>query len=256
MQQLNLARVQFRMAVAVLRRWRQQFCSTIELRIYSTHLLERNDLAVKAPTISKDSWSNLEAFDSHNGWVSRDVFLKEAKTRLANGEHVYTIAENGRLVHYGWAAAPVAHRYIPDAGQFAEFPGDSVYLYDFFTHPECRNRGIFQNSLKQILREWGATLRFEEAFIGVDSANGPSRRAIEKIGFSYRFSLFQQWRWFRVKRWSTTKPSRGENVSLHLRGVRRPDNPQEVPREQRRIGDIAIVEPVDVDSSSRVTYIK
>jgi hypothetical protein len=195
-----------------LRRWKRQIYSTTDLRIYSMSLREEVVASANAPVFCKDSWKDLEAFDAQHGWVSRDVFLADAKTRLANGEHVYTLAENGRLVHYGWAVGPVERRYIPDVDQFAEFPADSVYVYDFFTHPECRNRGIYQHSLRQILRELGASLTFEQAFIGVESANSPSRRAIEKIGFIYRFSLFHRWRLFRVQRWLVKAPSHDEGL--------------------------------------------
>jgi RimJ/RimL family protein N-acetyltransferase len=171
------------------------------MRIYSAHFTEREYPALNAPLICKDSWSDLEAFDTHNHWLARDVFLAKAEARLANGEHVYTIVENERLVRYGWIAAPAVGHYILEVGQFVEFPADSVYLYDFFTHPEYRNRGFYQSSLQQILRELRTTSAFKEAYIGVDLGNVPSRRAIEKIGFSYCYSLFQEWRWHRVQRW-------------------------------------------------------
>ncbi len=193
---------EIRRAVSVLRRWKRQMYSTIELRIYAMHVKERLDTSSDTPEFCKDNWNDLEAFDAQHGWVTRDLFLADAKMRLANGEHVYTLAENGRLIHYGWATGPVARRHIPDVDQVAEFPTDSAYLYDFFTHPECRNRGIYQTSLKKILGELRTTSAVEEAYIGVESSNNPSRRAIEKIGFSYRFSLFQQWRLFRLRRWS------------------------------------------------------
>lgn len=186
---------------SLLRDLKNRIYSTTETRIYACHKAAIGAKSLKSHPIRKDHWADLEKFDQHSGWVTRAKFLAEAESRLLAGEHVYTIVENGCLLHYGWLVVPAETRYILEADQIVHFPPDSAYAYDFFTHPNARNQGLYQSSLWHILRHVTRTTELRDLYIAVGS-HGPSRYVVEKLGFRYCRSLFVKWRWGRAKRWN------------------------------------------------------
>jgi RimJ/RimL family protein N-acetyltransferase len=178
----------------------QRLYSTTEIRMYAM----RSDhacIATASSIIRRDVWADLEQFDERASWTSRDRFLSEARKRLEAGEHFYAVVDDARLVHFGWMVAPVERRSILEVGQTAAFPPSSAYAYDFFTHPAYRNRGLYQASLRQVVFDVHRAFGLREIYIGVDSKNIPSHYVIQKVGFAYRYSLFQKWRWNCVERW-------------------------------------------------------
>ena len=52
--------------------------------------------------VSRDEWSHLERFEVTEHWLTREEFLGTAAERLSRGEHVYSIADDDRLLSYGW----------------------------------------------------------------------------------------------------------------------------------------------------------
>ena len=142
-----------RKPAAWLRHWKHRLRSTTEMRIYRSQFAEAEEAASETTIVQKDDWANLELFDEQSGWVTRDVFLAEACSRLSAGEHVYTIVTNGQLAHHGWAVAPTRQRYVLEVDQYVDLPADAAYLYDFFTHPDFRSQGLYQRVLRHILLE-------------------------------------------------------------------------------------------------------
>jgi RimJ/RimL family protein N-acetyltransferase len=79
-------------------------------------------------------------------------------------------------------------------------------LYDFFTHPRMRGRGLYQQALYQILHDAVETPGIKKVYIMVLADNAPSRHVIEKVGFTYECSLFRQKRLGKTTTWSTPCP--------------------------------------------------
>jgi len=161
-----------RKTAAWLRRWKQRLYSTTEVRIYAQTIFPQSEPSPDNPSIHKNRWEDIECYDENAGWVSRKRFLHVSKARLKDGEDIYTIIEDGRLVHYGWTAQPVSKRYLEEVDTCAEFESNSLYLYDFFTHPEYRNRGLYQRTVSQILAASVDLPHVRSAYIVV-TANTP-----------------------------------------------------------------------------------
>jgi hypothetical protein len=111
--------------------------------------------------------------------------------RTAVGDHVYTLAEDGRLLHYSWLTEGAASLDCDfDLGAFP-LPGRSAKLWDDNTVSLARGRGLHQRSLRRRARDAAQRPDVDWVFIGVRADNGPSRHNIEKVGFEHRASRFR-----------------------------------------------------------------
>jgi RimJ/RimL family protein N-acetyltransferase len=119
---------------------------------------------------------------------------------------VYTLVEDGRLVHYGWLSERQQKSNISEVEQDFYLPPESAVLADFYTHPAARGKGLYQQSLRQMLRDAALVAGTRHIFIGVMADNLPSRHVIEKVGFNYQFSFFARTVGGKTKRWSTAPP--------------------------------------------------
>lgn len=171
-----------------------------EFRIYS---LVPDRVCRASPTVpvSRDSLADLLRYAPAEGWQTKQAFLSRALARLEDGEHVYTITEGERLLHYGWLREQADKTFSTEVRQELRFPQGSAYLHDFYTFPHARGRGLDQQVLCQILADLGAYPEVKRAFIGVLADNGPTKHVIEKMGFTYEFSGFQRIRFGQTHRW-------------------------------------------------------
>jgi len=133
-----------------------------------------------------------------------DQFLREAMDRLEEGGHAYTFVENGRLVHYGWLVERQQQAAIAEIGQVFEMPPGSAVLYNFYTHPEHRGKGLYQRSLAQMAYDAANIPGTQYVYIGALKENAVSCHVIEKAGFQYQQSLFQTRRLGSLKRWQSS----------------------------------------------------
>ena len=58
----------------------------------------------------------------------------------------------------------------------------SSALYDHYTHPSARSRGLIHHALCQLSHDVPAVAKTKQAYIYVYGDNTPSRHVIEKIG--------------------------------------------------------------------------
>lgn len=172
---------------------------TIEYRVYrlADNLERRNSQQLPAQTIepSIDSAEDLLLFDSAAVGCRRQDFLAAALERLERGQHCYTIVENGRLVHYGWRAAKQASSFFTEVQENYEYSPAGDVLYDFFTHPSARGRGLYQQTLAFLLRNQTPRQDGPDAgecpvtYISALASNESSIHVIEKLGFEYVESI-------------------------------------------------------------------
>ena len=127
-------------------------------------------------------------------------FLRDVLERLEAGQRVYTIVENGTLVHYGWVI-PSTDRCGSDFGHEFSLPPGSSVLWDDYTHPQARGRGLHQLSLRHRLADEADATRPGDIVIGVGADNGPSRHNIEKAGFRHFASGWLAVRFGKERRW-------------------------------------------------------
>ncbi len=64
-------------------------------------------------------------------------------------------------------------------------PDGVIYIFESFTRPQARGRGIFAFAIEAICTDFPE----REVWIASTAGNRPSLRAIEKAGFSPRFEV-------------------------------------------------------------------
>ena len=132
-------------------------------------------------------------------------FLATAVERLEEGQIVFTYAEGGVLLHYSWLI-PRARRVGSEFGHDIPTPEGPSVLWDDYTHPAARGRGLHQEALRARLSYAAAHELSPVAMIGVRADNAPSRHNIEKVGFQYAGSAWLSVRRGRARRWVTWEP--------------------------------------------------
>ena len=155
--------------------------------------------------LRRDRVEDLRYYERTASWqMPPDVYRATAQRRLADGEHLYTLVEGDRLLHYAWLQT--CHTLGEDAavGQAFFPPPDSSALYDHYTHPSARGQGLFYQALCQLLHDVPALTKTKQAYIYVYGDNGPSRHVIEKIGFRHVGSLIEDRRLFTARRYAVS----------------------------------------------------
>jgi CelD/BcsL family acetyltransferase involved in cellulose biosynthesis/RimJ/RimL family protein N-acetyltransferase len=135
------------------------------------------------PEIFAQRYEDLLTHPAYLSPRARRRALAEALKRFTAGQTLYSMNREGELLHFGWVVRGGQRHLLEGVNAAFDSPPDSAVLYDFFTHPKYRGRGLYQRNLRQILRDLAAA-GVQKAFIGVLKGNDGSRRAIEKVGFS------------------------------------------------------------------------
>jgi RimJ/RimL family protein N-acetyltransferase len=182
-----------RSGIALLRSLARRSYHTATIRLYGLEFRSQESNAAQNAT--RSNWDvainkrqDLEGYDPHAGWQSKSDFDQSCAERFARGEVLFSILVDHTLAHYGWLIFPARSIVIPEVDQIYQLPAGAAYLYDFYTHPAFRNRGMYQASLRQILAHLQSQ-GCSAAYIGVAPSNVPSCRAIEKLGFQAAATL-------------------------------------------------------------------
>jgi GNAT superfamily N-acetyltransferase len=120
----------------------------------------------------------------------------QAAERLRDGQACAIAHHETELVAYCWlSCTPV---WVGEIGRTV-IPGpEDVYLYDAFTMPEWRGRGLFSAMIAPLLALARSRHR-RRALIFVGAGNRASRRAIERAGFEFVHTVS------RVELWGLTR---------------------------------------------------
>jgi RimJ/RimL family protein N-acetyltransferase len=152
--------------------------------------------------LRRDHPDDLQYYERTASWqLSPEAYRAAARERLARGEHLYTLVEQGRLLHYAWLQPRHTRGEDQAVGQAFFPPPESSALYDHYTHPSARGRGLFYQALCQLLHDVPILAKTKRAYIYVYADNGPSRHVIEKIGFAHVGSLVQDRRLLSVRQY-------------------------------------------------------
>ncbi len=182
----------------------------------------------------RDAWDDLNYLDAWSyADCTRDQYLALLRTRGEEGpHHLYSVVDDGTLVHYGWLTYPQLR--APDAALGLEFvpPDGSAALWDYFTHPRARGRGLYLNTLRQCLHDAVDLDGARQVFIYVYADNTISKHVIEKAGFTYRGSLVRETNFGRTRRYATFA---GEPLDVRLLDSGRQAEARQEPRAVRRI---------------------
>lgn len=120
---------------------------------------------------------------------ARDIATDSPTTfrrRLSAATHCYLVVSRGRLLHASWVTTGSA--WTAELSAFISPPVGDAYIYESFTRPEARGRGIYPFALHNICAVLGEQ-GIQRAWIALEASNEPSRRAIAKAGFEPAFEL-------------------------------------------------------------------
>lgn len=172
-----------------------------ECRMYSMNV-EKIESLKNPNRMNIDSIKDLLKYRPSEGWQdTTSKFHQKVLDNFEAGIHSYTYAEGDTLLHYGWLLERQEISKIFEVGQEFKMPPNTSVLFDYFTHPKARGKGLYQKSILQGLHDAAKIPGTEQVFIGVMADNSPSRHVIEKLGFKYEGSLFNKTRFGIKRKW-------------------------------------------------------
>jgi RimJ/RimL family protein N-acetyltransferase len=126
--------------------------------------------------------SDAPAYSHDIGTDSVNTF----RMRLSDNTVCFLVVRDGLVVHATWGTFSSAwtrelQRY------FCPPPGD-LYVYESYTRPEVRGRGVYPFALRQIAR-WAAERGIKRLWVGVEHDNPASLKAVAKAGFTPAFEV-------------------------------------------------------------------
>ena len=170
-----------------------------ELRVYG-YPLQASPPLPRPAIFERNRFDDLQYYERTDKYqASPEVYRKMALERKTQGFHLYTFVQERRLLHYGWLIERQT-RGEDDWVQQAYFPPpDTSVLFDHFTHPSARGKGLYFQALCRLLHDARDLAGARQAYVTVFGSNAPSRHVIEKVGFHHEGSLYKERKLF----WST-----------------------------------------------------
>jgi len=202
--QHKIRRVNYsRLPLTIFKNIKRKIYEQRECRIYAFDV-RKIDTLPNPKIMQVDSVENLLKYTPAEGWqATTREFHQTCLERLEAGTHAYTYVENDRLVHIGWMLERQAVSNVFEVEQEFNLPEHSAVLFDYYSDPEMRGKGLYRSSLLQGLHDAAKIPDTKQVFIGVLADNHPSRHVIEKLGFVYQGSLFKKTVASKVKKWQT-----------------------------------------------------
>ncbi len=106
--------------------------------------------------------------------------------RLTATSHCFLVHLQGELLHSSWVTTSAA--WTREVRAFVRPPPGDAYVYESFTTPEARGRGVYPFALAGICG-WGTEQGLRNVWVAVERGNEPSLRAITKAGFRPVYSI-------------------------------------------------------------------
>jgi RimJ/RimL family protein N-acetyltransferase len=126
---------------------------------------------------------------------ARSIGTESARTfrrRLTGTTHCFLVEAGGELLHASWVTSSAA--WTRELRAFIAPPPGDCYVYESFTAPAARGRGVYPFALAGIC-SWAAAGGLERVWVAVESHNAPSLKAITKAGFERSYSVRYGRRW-------------------------------------------------------------
>jgi hypothetical protein len=120
---------------------------------------------------------------------ARDIGTDSAATfasRLTETTHCFLVTHGDKVLHATWATTRSA--WTRELGGYLMVPRGDCYVFESFTRADSRGRGVYPFGLKGIC-EWAVKQGLKRVWIGVESGNVASLRAIAKVGFEPQLTI-------------------------------------------------------------------
>ncbi len=125
--------------------------------------------------------------EERDGALASGIGGEEIERRMRQHHDLWLATLNGDPAGWGWCARKALA--IGELAMERALPPGNRYLWDFFTRPSLRGRGIYPRILQAIVRSDTTAERF---WLGHDLQNLASRRGIAKAGFREVGLLYRQ----------------------------------------------------------------
>jgi CelD/BcsL family acetyltransferase involved in cellulose biosynthesis/RimJ/RimL family protein N-acetyltransferase len=155
--------------------------------------------------IRRDAFEDILAYQPERFGMTRRDFLSDSLRRLEEGQHIYTYAEYGKLLHYAWLVDRAEEELMNQVLPGLILPADSALILDWRTFPEARKRGLATRSLQRMLRDARTVNGIEQTFIQIWHDSYDAQRIIEKYGFVQSHSVLRKTKFGRSQTWVMPK---------------------------------------------------
>ena len=175
-----------------------------EMRIYShngTDVLGADELF----SIRCNALEDLLGFVPGDDDPSPQEFLFTALQRIEDGSRIYTYAERGELMCYGWLTHEGESAAVGEVGQRTGLPKQSAYILDLRVWSRARKSELLAACLRAMLRDAASMAGPVKTHISVPADDALLREVVQQTGFVYEGSQFAQVRFGRARQW-TRKP--------------------------------------------------
>ena len=172
-----------------------------EVRVYAL-TAEQAAALPPAELLQRNGIADLLAYAPTEPWQPPiRTFHQEALRRLETGWTVFTAAEGGRLLWYGWVSPAREKVSLGGVGQEWQPPEDAAALVDCYV--EAGNPGLARDGLSQ-MAQWAASRpQVRQVQVAVAAANPALRSAVEDAGGAYLGSFYKDQKLGRTRRWSS-----------------------------------------------------
>lgn len=103
------------------------------------------------------------------------------RSRITEDTRCFVVVHEGRFVHATWMTARAA--WTREIRRYLLPPAGDAYVYESFTHPSVRGRGVYPFALRGIAAVL-AGRGLKRVWVAVERHNPSSLRAVEKAGFA------------------------------------------------------------------------
>lgn len=125
----------------------------------------------------------------HAHRYAKDIGTDSAGTftkRLSDHTHCFAVERHGRLVHATWFTTCAV--WTREIRAYVRPPAGEGYIYESFTRPDARGRGIYPFALEAISAYVGER-GVKRLWVAAEEDNHSSIRAISKGGFERQFAI-------------------------------------------------------------------
>jgi RimJ/RimL family protein N-acetyltransferase len=148
------------------------------------------DAGAETPPLRHDGELAFRAARPDDGALyARAIGTDSAATfrrRLTPTTSCFLVERAGALLHASWVTTGAA--WTREIRAYVVPPPGDAYVYESFTSPDARGRGVYPFALAGICR-WAQESGVARVWVAVESGNAPSYRAITKAGFEPCYSI-------------------------------------------------------------------
>lgn len=133
-------------------------------------------------TVRRATTADADVYERVIGTDSATTFRR----RLTDTTNCWLVHGGEALLHASWVTTSAA--WTREIRAHVVPPPGDAYVYESFTHPDARGRGVYPFALAGIC-EWARGAGVPNVWVAVEEGNAPSFKAIRKAGFEPSFSM-------------------------------------------------------------------